>query len=111
MMLARLKSLARRPAHALRWGIWRDELGMLPLKFLELVQQAVECRVGNGRVVEHVIAVLVLADLFAQLGDCIVGADFFWVARLAGWHGDLGLADAAFKTKSHYARLTFLNEG
>ena len=45
------------------------ELGMLLLDLLQLVEEAVVLRVGDLRLVEHVVAVQVVLDLLAQLVD------------------------------------------
>jgi hypothetical protein len=61
------EAFARLAAHALGWRVGRDQRGMLAFQRLQLVDQAVELGVGNLRVVEHVVAMLVVADLLAQL--------------------------------------------
>ena len=44
------------------------ELRVLVLDALELVEEPVVLRVGHVRVVQHVVAVVVVGDLLAQLG-------------------------------------------
>ena len=71
------ESLARLAAHALGRRVWRDVLRMLGLKPLKLVHQRVEADVRNLRIVEHVIAILMVPNLLAQgfdlLLDLLVG--------------------------------------
>jgi hypothetical protein len=61
-----LKSFARRAAHALRGGIGSEQLRVLVFQLLELAHQLVEGRIGNFRVVGHVIEVFVAPDFIAQ---------------------------------------------
>ena len=66
------EALARLAAHALRRRIGRDQLRMLGLELLQLVHQAVEFGVADLGIVEHVVAVLVVADLVAQRFDLLL---------------------------------------
>ena len=61
-----------RASHALRRGVGRDELRMLEFEFLQALHQLVELEVGDLRIVEHVVAVLVVADFVAQLGNFLL---------------------------------------
>ena len=82
-----LKSCARRAAHPLRGRIGRAQFGILGLQFLEPLHEAVECGVGNFRIVRHIIEVLILANLLAETFDLFGG-----VAGLCGsglGHGNL----------------------
>ncbi len=63
------KALARFAANPLRGRVGRDQLGMSRLELLQLVHHAIEFRVADLRIVEHVIAILVMPDLFAQSFD------------------------------------------
>jgi hypothetical protein len=65
----RLETLARRPAYPLSGRIGRHDFGMICLELLELIHQPVEFGIRNGRPVEHVITMLVRADLLAQPRD------------------------------------------
>jgi hypothetical protein len=56
-----------RRADALSRRIGRDEIRILFFERLELAQQPVVFGVGNFRVVEHVVAIVVMLDLSAQL--------------------------------------------
>src|SRR6266852_4491793 len=79
-MLRLHESLARLAADALRGRVWRDELRMLRLQPLEPVHQLVEVGVRNLRGIEHVIAILVVADFLAQSFDLFldVGTGHDW---------------------------------
>ena len=56
-------------ADALRRRVRRDQLGVLGLERLQLAEQRVVDVVADLRVVEDVVAVVVVGDLLAQLGD------------------------------------------
>src|SRR6266852_541738 len=60
------ESFARLASHALRRGIWSDQVWILGFELLQFVDQAVEFRVADLRIIEHVIAVLVMPNLLAQ---------------------------------------------
>ena len=60
---------ARRARHALRRGVRRDQLGVLRLQRAQLLHQPVVLGVGNLRLIEHVVAVIVLRYLRTQLGS------------------------------------------
>ena len=62
------KARARRTGDALRRGVGGDELGVRALERAQLLHQPVVLGVRDLRVVEHVVAVVVLCDLRAQLG-------------------------------------------
>ncbi len=75
------EALPRLPAHPLRGGIRRHQARVPLLQLLEVLHQLVEFGVGDLRVIEHVVAVLVVADLLAEL------LDLFFNRRLAlGFH-------------------------
>lgn len=57
----------RRAAHALGGRIAADQLRMLGFQRLEFVEQAIVFGVGDARLVEDVVAVVVLIQLSAQL--------------------------------------------
>ena len=69
MMLARLEPFARRAPHPLRGRIGRDQFRVRRLELLQLIHQRVEFGIRNRGIVEHVIAVLVPANLLAQPRD------------------------------------------
>ena len=77
---ARDRFRARLPADPLGRGIRRGELRVGLLERLQLLQEPVEVRVRDGRVVEHVIPVLVMPDLIPQFFDFLNGV-------FAGRHG------------------------
>ena len=62
-----------RAGDALGRRIGGDEIRVLGLEALELVQQPVECLVGDLRRVVNVVALLVVADLLAELVDALEG--------------------------------------
>ena len=67
------EAVGGRAGDALGRRIGRDEIGVLGFEPLELVQQPVELLVGDlGRAVE-VVALLVVADLLAELVDAVDG--------------------------------------
>ena len=61
------KALRRGCADALRGGIRREQFGVLRLEVLQLAQQAVVPGIADDRVVEYVIAVVVLVKSGMQL--------------------------------------------
>ena len=63
-----------RRADTLRRRVGRDEVGMLFFERLQLAHQPVVFRVGNFRIVEDVIAVVVVLDLLTQLTHSCRGA-------------------------------------
>ena len=65
-------SVARRTAHALRRAVGRHQLGVLLLDREQLALELVELGVGDDRVVEDVVAVIVLRDLLAQLPEALL---------------------------------------
>ena len=79
------EALARLAAHPLGGRIGGDQLGMLGFERLEFVHQPVEFGVADLRIVEHVIAVLVIADLVAQRFDLLLHI-------FAGGHEQLSVA-------------------
>src|SRR6266567_2382400 len=91
------RNLFRRlSANTLRRRIPGDKLGIFMLELLELTHELVEFEVRNKRLVEHVIAVLVFANLLAELLDAVVygvfpathaSADFTASASARGWRG------------------------
>ncbi len=68
-MAHRCKSIQHLAADALRRGIGCGEFGMLRFKSLQFAEQLVVFRVGDQRLVQHVILVVVLLDFRAQLRD------------------------------------------
>ncbi len=61
------ETAARRSRHALRGRVGRDELGMRRFQRAQFQHQPVVLGVGNQRIIEHVVAVVVLCNLRAQL--------------------------------------------
>jgi hypothetical protein len=74
------ETLARFAADTLGGRIVRYQFGMLRFERLQFVHQAIEPAIGDRRLVEHVIAVFVLADFAAQPLD-------FFNRRLGYGHG------------------------
>lgn len=66
------KRLEGSPAHPLRRRVRRDQVGVGLLQLLELPEQAVVLGVGDGGIIEHIIAVVVVIDLLAQLRDALL---------------------------------------
>ena len=64
-----LEALGGLAAHALGGRVGREQLGMRGFEALELVHQRVVLGVGDFGRVEHVVEMLVAADLVAQLLD------------------------------------------
>src|SRR5439155_858400 len=90
------KLFRRLSANALGRGIRRDQLRIFLLEPLKLAHKLVELVVGNNRLAEHVIAMLVFANLPAELLDPVVygafgathaSADFIASASVRGWSG------------------------
>ena len=67
-----LELLQRAPAHALRRGVGRLQLGVLPLERPQLVEQRVVGVVADLGVVEDVVAVVVVLDDPPQLGGALL---------------------------------------
>src|SRR5208282_3561648 len=65
-MLRLDESLPRLAPHTLRRRVRRYQLRMLRFEPLKLVHQLVEVGVRNLRIVQHVVAILVVANFFAQ---------------------------------------------
>ncbi|MNQ75089.1 hypothetical protein D3C85_898690 [compost metagenome] len=61
------KRRQRRAAHSLGWRVAGDQFGIGRFQSLELVEQAVVLGVRNARLVEHVVTIVVLIQLSAQL--------------------------------------------
>src|SRR5881396_1068980 len=61
----------RRGAHALGGRVGRAQLGMRLLERLEAAEERVVLRVGDLRVVEHVVAVVVALDLAPEVRDLL----------------------------------------
>ncbi len=75
------ESFARLTAHALAGGIRGDELRMLSFETLQPAHQRVVFGVGNFWLVEHVVQVLVVAQLIAQVFDflaCVRGRHLYY---------------------------------
>ena len=72
-----LESFAGRAANALGGRIRSDELGIFFFELLELIEQLVEGRVGNFRIVHDVIQIFVMANFFAQALDFFGGSGCF----------------------------------
>ena len=62
-----LELLERRAAHALGRRVRREQLGVLALEVAQLAQQRVVLGVADLRVVEDVVAVVVVLELPPQL--------------------------------------------
>ena len=54
-------------AHPLRWRIFSNQIGIFCFEFPEFPQQAVIARVGQLRIVQYVIQVIVVPNLLSQL--------------------------------------------
>ena len=67
------KAVGGRAGDALGRGVGCDEIGVLGLEALELVQQAVERLVGDLGSAVDVVALLVVANLLAELADAVEG--------------------------------------
>ncbi|MCY1358922.1 hypothetical protein D9M69_454710 [compost metagenome] len=61
------KRRQRRAAHSLGWRVTGDQFGIGRFQSLELAEQAVVFGVRNARFVEHVVTIVVLIQLSAQL--------------------------------------------
>ncbi len=72
-MLARLNALARRSAYTLAWRIASDEFRMRSFELLKFLHHLVKFDVGDFRFIEHVIEILVPADMLAQPFDLFGG--------------------------------------
>ena len=66
-MLDRFESLKRLAADALRWRIGRDEIGKLFFQIEKLTIETVIVLVGDGRLGEDIVGMVVLADFVDQL--------------------------------------------
>ncbi len=73
------EALARLAAHPLGGRVGSDQLRMLRLERFQLVHQAVEFGIADLGIVEHVVAVLVMADFLPQPVDLLLHI-------FAGWH-------------------------
>src|SRR5271166_126039 len=67
------ESLARLAAHTLCRRIGRDQRRMLSFEVLQLPHQLVEFGVADLRLVQDVVAILVMADFFAKSFDLFFG--------------------------------------
>ena len=67
-----LELVERRGTHALGRRVGRQELGVLDLEVAQLVQQRVVVGVRDVRVVEDVVAAVVVLDLAPQLGGALL---------------------------------------
>jgi hypothetical protein len=67
-MLHRLERFERLAAHALAWGLRRDELGKLGFEINHLAVKAVVLLVRNTGLSQDVIRVVVLPDFLDELG-------------------------------------------
>ena len=94
------ESLARLAAHALRRRIGRDQFDMRGLELFQLVHQAVEFGVRDFGIVEYVVAVLVMANVFAQRLDLRV--------EVRGGHGQELLYRRARRDRSEEFPLVLL---
>jgi hypothetical protein len=88
----------RLAADALRGRVRRQQLGMLRLDGAQLVEQLVVLVVGDGGVVEHVVAPAVLGELLAQLRGALDGL----LGRLA--HCTSRAAGASSRARSYLVR-------
>ena len=69
----RLKLLPHIAANALRVAIWRAQLGMFRLQMQELLQEAVELRVGHFWRVERIVLIGGSRKLLVELGGTCCG--------------------------------------
>ena len=63
------EAFARCAADAHGGRIGGDEIGVLRLESFEAIHQTIESRVGDFRIVHHVVGVFVMANLVAQAFD------------------------------------------
>lgn len=75
----------RRAADALGGRVAADQLRVFGFQCLELMEQAIVFGVGNARLVEYVVAIVVLIQLSAQLKN----------AGFGGGHGVLSKSKRA----------------
>jgi hypothetical protein len=68
-MLDGRKPLRRAPGHPPRRRIGRDEVGILRFERFQFVEQPVEFRVGNLRIVVDVVTLFVVPDGLAQIAN------------------------------------------
>src|SRR5262245_16864298 len=62
-----LELVERLPAHPLRGRVWGEELGIGLFELPQVTQKVVVVRIGDLRVVEDVVAVIVVGDLPPEL--------------------------------------------
>ncbi len=72
-MLHWLEQISDRGPDPLGWAVRRDQLRVLVLEVPELTDQLVVPGIGHDRVVEDVVAMVVVANLVAQLSDSLCG--------------------------------------
>jgi len=71
-----LEPIERQAADALRGGVGCDEVGELGFKVLQFLVELVILQIGDDRLGQHVITVVVLANLVAEAGDSFLGFRF-----------------------------------
>ena len=81
-MLRLHETFAGFAADALGGRIGRDQLGMLGLELFQLVHELIEFSVRDFRIVEHVVAIFVVADFVAE------GVDFLFEVSCGGKHDE-----------------------
>ena len=70
-MLHRREAFQHTASHALGGRIGRQLFGMLCFEGLQFAEQLVVFRVGDGRRIQHIVAMVVALDLLAQLVDAL----------------------------------------
>ena len=100
------ETFARLAAHALRGRVGGDQFRMLGFELLQLVHQLVEFGVGDLGIVEHVVAVFVVADFLAQGFDFLFGVAAPGMTNKIIKRDRVGTAEAAVPTvcRVAYAR-------
>jgi hypothetical protein len=72
------ESLDGSSTNALRRGIRRDEIGVLRFETLERLHELVELGVRDLRRVQNVVALFVVTNKGAELGDAFGGIGQLW---------------------------------
>jgi len=64
-----LKRLQRGCPHALGWRVWSDELGILRLEVQKAPHHPVVFDVGDLRIVQDIVAIIVVVQGLSELRD------------------------------------------
>ena len=68
-----LEAFQRPAADALSGRVRRDQVGKLGFQVLQLLVELVVFQIGDRRLGQHIITVIVLANLLTQAGDSLLG--------------------------------------